>query len=238
MEQVRALRRQRRADPPGRADLAAAPAGSQAAKEQTMTAWIRALAARFRRTPDDAFIAIALAVVALVAGVAFSASYQHQYELDIFYRQTHWVAALLPLTVDGLIVAAGLVIWYAARHGYGRPLGAYLALFAGVGATVVTNLAADQRYHWPWVGPGISVWPAAAFVAAYEMAVWLVRKRQDATRTATPGDSGATLATGSAKVRAILSASPDMAKPDVAELAGVHVRTVERVKASMNGAAK
>jgi hypothetical protein len=187
VEQVRPVRRQRGADPPGRADLAAAPAGSQAAKEQAMTAWIRALAARFRRTPDDAFIAIALAVVALVAGVAFSASYQHQYELDIFYRQTHWVAALLPLTVDGLIVAAGLVIWYAARHGYGRPLGAYLALFAGVGATVVTNLAADQRYHWPWVGPGISVWPAAAFVAAYEMAVWLVRKRQDATRRAQDG---------------------------------------------------
>ena len=215
-------------------------------------AWVKARAARLRRRPSSipeaggrAFIVLTLAMVVVVAGIAFSASYQHQYELDIFYRQTHWVAALLPLTVDGLIVAAGLTIWTAARYGYGRPLGAYLALFAGVGATVVTNLAADQRYHWPWVGPGISVWPAAAFVAAYEMAVWLVRKRQDATRratpAATPSDSGATLATGGAKVRAILSASPDIASVDVADVAGragVSERTVQRVKRELNGAAK
>jgi hypothetical protein len=217
----------------------------------TAAAWVKARAARFRRKPGavpepggKAFIVVTLIMVVIVAAIAFSASYQHQYELDIFYRQTHWVAAMLPLTVDGLIVAAGLTIWTAARYGYGRPLGAYLALFAGVGATVVTNLAADQRYHWPWVGPGISVWPAGAFVAAYEMAVWLVRKRQDAARkaldrdtAATAGDSSATPATGSAKVRDILKASPALSKADVAELAGVSERTVERVKQKLNGAA-
>jgi hypothetical protein len=137
---------------------------------------------------DKAFTAVSLAVGALVAVIAFSASYQHQYELDIFYRQTHWVAALLPLSVDGLIAAAGLVIWYAARHGYPRPLRAYLALVAGVSATAVTNLAADHHYDWPWLGPAISVWPAAAFVAAYEMTVWLVRKNQERARSA--DDSG------------------------------------------------
>jgi len=49
---------------------------------------------------------------------------------------------------------------------------------AGVAATAIANLAADARHGWAWLGPAISVWPAVAFVAAYEMAVWLVRKRQ------------------------------------------------------------
>lgn len=129
---------------------------------------------------DAAFTAVTFAVVAAVAAIAFAASYQHQYELAIFYRQTHWVAGMMPFSVDLLIVAAGLVIWYAARHGYPRPWGAWGVLIIGVAATVIANLAADHRYVWPWLGPGISAWPAFAFVGAYEMAVWIVRRRQAA----------------------------------------------------------
>jgi Protein of unknown function (DUF2637) len=139
---------------------------------------------------DKAFAFVTLAAVAAVAGIAFAASYQHQYELSIYYRQTHWVAGMMPFSVDLLIVAAGLVIWYAARHGYPRPLRAYLALGSGVTATVIANLAADHHYAWPWLGPGISVWPAIAFVGAYEMAVWLVRKRQE---TAAGTEGGGTV---------------------------------------------
>src|SRR6185312_12129747 len=129
---------------------------------------------------DVPFTIATVAATVLVAAIAFSASYQHQYELAIHYGQTHWVAGMMPLSVDLLIVAAGLVIWYAARHGYPRPVRAYVALGGGVAATVIANLAADHRYIWPWLGPGISVWPALAFFAAYEMAVWLAQKRQSA----------------------------------------------------------
>jgi len=131
---------------------------------------------------DKSFSFFTLAVVAAVAGIAFAVSYQHQYELSIYYRQTHWVAGMNPFTVDLLIVAAGLVIWYAARHGHPRPKRAYAALAAGVAATVIANLAADHHYAWPWLGPGISVWPAIAFVGAYEMAMWMVRMRAEATK--------------------------------------------------------
>jgi hypothetical protein len=131
-----------------------------------------------RRAGDGVFTVVTMSVVAFVALIAASASYQHQYELAIRHGQTHWVAGLLPFSVDGMIVSATLVLWYAARHGYPRPWGAWLVLMAGVTATAVANLAADSRYGWEWLGPAISVWPAVAFVAAYEMAVWLVRKRQ------------------------------------------------------------
>jgi Protein of unknown function (DUF2637) len=173
--------------------------------------WLRNLAARFRRKPPvpeqggGAFIGITLAAVAFVGVNAALASYQHQYELAIFYRQTHWVAGMMPLSVDGLIIAAGLAIWYAARYGYPRPFRAYAALCAGVAVTVIANLAADHHYDWPWLGPGISAWPAVAFVAAYEMAVWLVRKRQEAARRAQPDGTVPSLVPGDAETAAMLS---------------------------------
>jgi nitrate reductase NapE component len=150
-----------------------------------------------RRRPDGtAFIVVALVSAVQVAVVAFSGSWQHQYELSVHLRQAHWVAGMQPLSVEGLITSATLVIWYAARYKCGIPLGAYLVLAAGVGQTVLMNLGAD--YRWPWLGPEISVWPAVAFVAAYEMAVWLVRKRQDGgqaadndrARSGQPGKNG------------------------------------------------
>lgn len=136
-------------------------------------------AAGRRRTDGTAFIVVALFAVAQVAVVAFSGSWQHQYELSIHLGQAHWVAGMQPLSVEGLIVSTTLVIWYAARHGYRKRdiWGAYLVLAVGIGQTVLMNLGAD--YRWPWLGPEISIWPAVAFVAAYEMAVWLVRRRQD-----------------------------------------------------------
>ena len=142
-----------------------------------------------RRADGLMFIVVALLNAAMVAVVAFSGSWQHQYELSIHLGQARWVAGMQPLSVEGLIVAATLVIWFAARYKHGIPWGAYLVLAAGVGQTVLMNLGADHPDRWPWLGPEISVWPAVAFVAAYEMAVWLVRKRQD-------GDDGAATATG------------------------------------------
>ena len=142
--------------------------------------------------PGAAFVAVILAVATLVAIVASSGSYQHQYELDIKYGQAHWVAGMQPLSVEGLVAAATLAIWYAAsmlKLRAWQVWGAYLMLAAGIAQTALMNLAADHHYAWPWLGPEISVWPAVAFVASYEMAVWIVRKRQDAQGPEVPAQS-------------------------------------------------
>jgi nitrate reductase NapE component len=211
------------------------------------------------RTDGTVFIVVALFAVAQVAVVAFSGSWQHQYELSIHLGQAHWVAGMQPLSVEGLIVSATLVIWYAGRHGYRRRevWGAYLVLAAGVGQTVLMNLGAD--YRWPWLGPEISVWPAVAFVAAYEMAVWLVRKRQDVARRAE--DDSDTLpvtpavtpppvtpardkpparprkpvpaAQAKAKppsVADVIRDNPGLTNAELAALAGCKVRTIQRHK--------
>ena len=160
-------------------------------RHNTPAAWLR------NCKPGTPFIIIALLNTAIVAVTAFSGSWQHQYELSVHLGQAHWVAGMQPLSVEGLIAAASLVMWYAGSHGYRRRAawGAYAALAAGVGQTVLMNLGTD--YQWPWLGPEISVWPAVAFVAAYEMTVWLVRKRQETTArsgTSDRHDSGDTKA--------------------------------------------
>jgi Protein of unknown function (DUF2637) len=207
--------------------------------------------AAVRRGPDGtAFIVVALFAVAQVAVVAFSGSWQHQYELSVHLGQAHWVAGMQPLSVEGLIASATLVIWYAARYGHGVPLGAYLVLAAGVGQTVLMNVGAD--YRWPWLGPEISVWPAVAFVAAYEMAVWLVRKRQDGTAVVQPpadkpADSGrdkpadktrdkpavtrtASRTTKLDKAAAAIRSHPGADNAEVAAIAGVSAKTVQRAR--------
>ena len=64
-----------------------------------------------RRPDGTAFIVVALFAVAQVAVVAFSGSWQHQYELSIHLGQAHWVAGMQPLSVEGqlgLNIAGGV----------------------------------------------------------------------------------------------------------------------------------
>lgn len=117
----------------------------------------------------------------VVAVTAFSASYQHQYELNIREGQAHWVAGMQPLSVEGLVAAATLTIWFSAllKRKARTMWPAYLVLLVALSQASLMNLAADHRFNWPWIGPEISIWPAAAFFAAYEMAVWIMRHRPD-----------------------------------------------------------
>jgi len=71
------------------------------------------------------------AVVLAVAGFAAVVSYSHIYDLGRAHGQVGTAARLLPLSVDGLILAAGLVLLHLARG----------CLWLGIGATVGANVA-------------------------------------------------------------------------------------------------
>jgi len=138
-------------------------------------AWLKALAAH----RDVA--AVALAVTGYVAGSAAAGSFQHQYEQAVRYGQAHWDAALFPGTVDGMIIAATLVIWHAARRklGLARSWPGYLVLALGIAVTVTINLSPNYPSWAVWLRPGIYAWPAVAFAVAFEMAVWLRRMNSE-----------------------------------------------------------
>ena len=118
-------------------------------------------------------------VVLAVAAFAAIVSYSHIYDLARGHGQAGTAARLLPLSVDGLILAASLVLLHEARSGRAAPVLARLMLLLGIGATVGANIS----YGLPFgaLGALVSAWPAVAFIGSAEMAFGLVR------RSRTPG---------------------------------------------------
>jgi Protein of unknown function (DUF2637) len=128
------------------------------------------------------------AVVLAVAAFAAVVSYSHIYDLGRTHGQAGTAARLLPLSVDGLILAAGLVLLYAARSGSSAPSLARLMLWLGIAATVGANVAYGVRYG--ALGALISAWPAVAFIGSAEMALGMIRRSAAAVPEAHPDVPG------------------------------------------------
>jgi hypothetical protein len=117
-------------------------------------------------------ITTALAVVA-VAGVAAIISYQHAYELVRSHGESGATARLAPFTVDGLILAASMVLLDASRRSQRVPRLAGWSLAVGIVATVGANLA-HGVVHGP-IGALVSAWPAVALAGSFELLMTLIR---------------------------------------------------------------
>jgi Protein of unknown function (DUF2637) len=121
------------------------------------------------------------AAVLLVAAIAATVSFVHIAHLALTHGQTFLAAVLLPLSIDGTVAAAALVMLRAARGGLGTP---WLARFM-LTLAVVATLAANIGYGVPYgvAGALLSGWPAVAFIGCAEMAIGMVRRtrRADAT---------------------------------------------------------
>ncbi|MGI5165638.1 DUF2637 domain-containing protein [Spirillospora sp. CA-253888] len=112
--------------------------------------------------------------VVLVAVVAAVVSYRHALELVRAHGETGLTAYLVPITVDGLVWAASMVILDAARRARPVPTLAQWSLGAGIVATIGANLAHGLD-HGP-LGAVVGVWPALALVGSYELLMMLLRK--------------------------------------------------------------
>lgn len=118
--------------------------------------------------------ATALVVIA-VAAFAAIVSYSHIYDLGVVHGQFGAAARLLPLSVDGLILAASLIMLYYARHpDWGKPALGRLMLWSGIGATVAANVLYGVVFG--WLAALVSAWPALAFIGCIEMLMLLIRK--------------------------------------------------------------
>ena len=122
------------------------------------------------------------AVVCAVAAFAVVVSYSHIYGLGRDHGQDGTAARLLPLSVDGLILAASLVLLHEARNGRDAPGLARFMLWLGISATIGANIAYGAGYG--LLGALISAWPAVAFIGTVEIATQQVRRAR-APRAAT-----------------------------------------------------
>ena len=132
-------------------------------------------------TEGRAARAATTAAVLFVAVIAAVVSFVHIEHLAAVNGQTQLAAYLLPLSIDGTVVAASMVMLRAARAGLGTP---WLARFM-LGLAVTATLAANIGYGLPHGVPGalISGWPAVAFIGCAEMAIMAVRRLRPATGT-------------------------------------------------------
>jgi hypothetical protein len=125
-------------------------------------------------TGDQLIRGATAAVVVTVAAFAAVVSYSHIYDVGRVHGQSGTDARLLPLSVDGLILAASLVMLHEARNKRSAPRMARCMLALGVTATVAANVAYGSTFG-P-VGAVISAWPALAFIGSVEMVMGMVRR--------------------------------------------------------------
>jgi hypothetical protein len=115
----------------------------------------------------------AVAAVLAVAAVAAVISFRHAVEVVTAHGEPGTVGHLYPVVIDGLIIAASMVLLDAARHREDPPRLAWWMLGAGIGGTLAVNVLAGLAAG--WLGAVIASWPALAFVGCYELLMMLVR---------------------------------------------------------------
>lgn len=109
------------------------------------------------------------AAVVLVAAVAAAASFQHMVTLaETVGEERPW---LLPISVDGLVLAASMALLVQRRAGRRGSLLAKFALALGLGASLAANvMAVDPTAVDPvHVRRLVAAWPPCSLAIAYEL---------------------------------------------------------------------
>lgn len=111
--------------------------------------------------------------VTMLALIAGTVSYLHMHALVELHGQPGWVAALTPLSVDGMIVAASTSLLADSRLGCRGGMLPWALLTVGSVASLAVNVAVAEPTV---VGRVIAAWPSFALIGAYEMLMGQVRR--------------------------------------------------------------
>jgi hypothetical protein len=111
--------------------------------------------------------------VALLALIAGTVSFLHMHRLVALHGQPGWVAALTPLSVDGMIVAASTTLLAESRSGRSGGALPWALLVAGSIASLAANVAVAEP---TLIGRIIAAWPSFALTASYELLTRQVRR--------------------------------------------------------------
>jgi hypothetical protein len=135
---------------------------------------------------DDRLIRLTTtASVMLLAAIAAIVSYRHMHALVLQHGETAWTAALLPLSVDGMIAASSMALLADSRHGRRGGTLPWALLVVGSAASLAANVAVAEP---TLAGRLIAAWPSFALIGSYEL---LMRQiRQSAQQPTGPAIAG------------------------------------------------
>jgi hypothetical protein len=137
--------------------------------------------------------------VGMLALIAGTVSYLHMHMLVELHGQPGWVAALTPLSVDGMIVAASTTLLADSRSGDRGGILPWTLLVIGSAASLAANVAVAQP---AMAGRVIAAWPSFALIGSYELLMRQVRHSVlDDSSSDVTGNSGQQ---GSGQVSALL----------------------------------
>jgi hypothetical protein len=141
---------------PDRGPAARVP-GDQAVSEVAVAPVVMGVSVWVRR--------ITTASVLAVATVAAVASYEHMRALAHLAGEG-WRSWLLPISVDGLAVAASMTMLVRRRAGQRAGALPWFALLLGLGASLAANVAAADPTV---VGRLVAAWPPVGLLLSYEL---------------------------------------------------------------------
>lgn len=118
-----------------------------------------------------------ISCVALLAVIAGTVSYLHMHSL-VLHGQPGWVAALTPLSVDGMIVAASTTLLADSRSGSRGGVLPWALLVIGSLASLAANVAVAEPSATARV---IAAWTSFALIGAYELLMRQVRRPSSST---------------------------------------------------------
>jgi Protein of unknown function (DUF2637) len=118
--------------------------------------------------------------IGLLALIAGTVSYLHMHTLVALYGQPGWVAALTPLSVDGMIVAASATLLADSRSGGRGGALAWTLLVTGSVASLAANVAVAEPST---TGRVIAAWPSFALIGSYELLMSQVGSAADGMKT-------------------------------------------------------
>jgi Protein of unknown function (DUF2637) len=138
--------------------------------------------------------------VTLLALIAGTVSYLHMRLLVELHGQPGWVAALTPLSVGGMIVAASPTLLAYSRGGGRGGLLPWALVVAGSAASLAANVAVAE----PTItGRVIGAWPSFSLIAAYELLMRQIRRAAEAgasqQRSGRPSQSVTSAGTAAAR---------------------------------------
>lgn len=107
-----------------------------------------------------------IVAVLLLAAIAAVVSYSHMYDLALRHGEPAWRAALFPLSVDGMVVAASMTLLSDARQGRRGGLLPWGLLILGSLASLAANIAVADPTMWSRI---IHAWPSVALIGGYEL---------------------------------------------------------------------